>query len=88
MVKNLPRNAGDADLIPDWGTKSPIGCGATKLKASSTEPAHSGDSVPQLESLCTPTKDPTGHNKDPLAATKTQHNQTNKYFLKISPPHH
>ena len=38
VVKNPPSNAGDAGLIPGWGTKSPHG--------TSTEPARA------LESVC------------------------------------
>ena len=29
-VKNPPLNAGNTGLIPDWGTKIPTSCGATK----------------------------------------------------------
>ena len=38
MVKNLPANAGDTDLIPDPGSKDPTGQGVTKPVCHFTEP--------------------------------------------------
>ena len=37
MVKNLPPNAGDVGLIPDWGTKIPHAVGQLSPPATTTE---------------------------------------------------
>ena len=37
VVKNLPSNAGDMDLIPDWGTKILHASGQLNLHATSRE---------------------------------------------------
>ena len=42
VVKNLPSNAGDEDLIPGQGTKIPNATGQLSLHATTTE-----DCVPQ-----------------------------------------
>ena len=55
VVKNPPSNAGDADSIPGWGTKTPHAEGQLSPRATTTEPACSGAHVPQLESLCATT---------------------------------
>ena len=41
MVKN-PCNAGDAGLIPDWGTKIPRAVEQLSLSATTIELAYSG----------------------------------------------
>ena len=80
MVKNLPSIAGDAGLIPGWGTKIPHATGQLSQHATTTELAHlnerarvpqtteptrSGACAPQLErSPCATTK------KIPHASTK------------------
>ena len=62
MVKNPPCNAGDISLIPDQETKVPHTKEQLRLHGTTTELAHSGTRVPQLESPCTATKDPACHN--------------------------
>ena len=37
VVKNLPSNAGDAGLIPGWGTKIPHAMGQLSSRATTTE---------------------------------------------------
>ena len=37
MVKSLPCNAGDMDLIPGWGTKIPQAAEQLSLCAATTE---------------------------------------------------
>ena len=49
MVKNWSCNAGDAGSIPGLGTKIPHGAEQLRLRAATTEAAHSGARVPQLE---------------------------------------
>ena len=79
MVKNPPSNAGDVDSIPGRGTKIPHAVGQLSLRATTTEPVHSGAREPQLErspcaatkSLLAATKDPHAAMKIPGAATKT-----------------
>ena len=63
MVKNLPCNAGDKDLIPGQGTKIPHVEEHLSPCSRTTEPVHSRGSKPQLENL--------------PATTKTQYNQIN-----------
>ena len=59
MVKNPPSNAGDTGSIPGQVTKIPHAVEQLSPQAATTEPAHSGAHVPQLErSLCA-TKEPT-----------------------------
>ena len=41
VVKNLPFNAGDAGLIPSWGTKIPYTSDQLSPLATITEPVHS-----------------------------------------------
>ena len=65
VVKNLPYNAGDAGLIPGWGTKIPHAMWQLSPRTTTTElarlneracvpqttePMHSGAHVPQLQS--------------------------------------
>ena len=38
VVKNLPSNAGDAGLIPGWGTKIPHAVGQLSPSATTMEP--------------------------------------------------
>ena len=57
-VKNLPCHAGDAVLIPSWGTKIPHAVKQLSLRAATREPAWSGAHVLQPESPRTTTKDP------------------------------
>ena len=40
VVKNPPSNAGDAGLIPGWGTKIPHAAGQLSPHTVTTEPAH------------------------------------------------
>ena len=49
VVKNPPSSAGDARSIPGQGTKIPHAAGQLSLRAATTEPAHSGVRLPQLE---------------------------------------
>ena len=65
VVKNLSSNEGDTGSIPRQGTKIPHAAGLPRPRAATTEPAHSGARVPQLE-------------RSPHAATKTQCSQINK----------
>ena len=58
VVKNPPCNAGDAGLIPDWGSKIPYASEQLSLSAASTEPTCLKAHTPELENLCTTTKDP------------------------------
>ena len=53
VVKNSPTNAGDLGSVPGWGTKEP-----TSHRATKPEHCNYGVCVPQLESPCTTTKDP------------------------------
>ena len=64
VVKNPPCNSGDAGSTPGWGTKIP----------------HAMEQLipPQPERPCVPRKDHTWGNKDPHAATKTQHRQIDR----------
>ena len=55
VVKNPPSNAGDAGSLPGRGTKIPTGQGATK-------PVCSRACMPQLESQCATTREPTCYN--------------------------
>ena len=81
VVKNLPSNAGDAGLIPGWGTKIPHAVGQLSPRATTTElmhlnertrvlqttePTHAGARVPQLE------------REDPHATTREKPAQLNK----------
>ena len=50
MVKNLPSNAQDMDLIPDRGTKVPHTTQQLSPCVTTGEPVHSGACAPQLES--------------------------------------
>ena len=59
VVKNPPTNATDSGSIPGRGTKIPHAMGQLSLRSATTEPAHSGAHVPQLErSPCTAMKSP------------------------------
>ena len=58
VVKNPPCNAGDAGLIPDWGSTIPYASEQLSLSAASTEPTCSKAHTPEPENLCTTTKDP------------------------------
>ena len=79
VVKNLPYNAGDAGLIPGWGTKIPHAMWQLSPRTTTTElarlneracvpqttePMHSGAHVPQLQS--------------PRALEPAHHNQREK----------
>ena len=66
VVKNLPCNGGDVGLIPGRGNKIPhateqLSLSMPSIKPRTTKPEHANYYVcmPQLESLCIPTKDPT-----------------------------
>ena len=48
----------DMGSIPGQGTKIPYASEQLNPPAATTEPAHSGACVPQLESPCTAVKDP------------------------------
>ena len=50
MVKNPPAMQGDTGSIPGQGTKIPHAAKQLSPHAATTEPAHSGAHVPQLES--------------------------------------
>ena len=71
--KNPPSNAEDAGSIPGWGTKIPCATGQLSpcvlqlesLRTTTTESAHSGTCMPQLEK-------PTCHNKDPAQPKKKE----------------
>ena len=85
VVKYPPSNAGDAGLIPGWGTKIPHAAGQLSTHATTTEPNSlqlesphavtieptcSGARAPQLE------RSPPATTKISHAATKTQCSQT------------
>ena len=65
----------DMGSISGQGTKIPYASEQLNPPAATTEPAHSGACVPQLESPCTAVKDLSCHNEDPAC-------QINKYSLK------
>ena len=56
VVKNPTSNAGDANSIPDRGTKIPHAAGQLSPHTTTAEPA------PELESPRATPKDPTCHN--------------------------
>jgi len=60
-VKNLPCNAGDVSSIPGQATNIPQAEGQLSVQATATEPVCSGARVPQLESPCATTTEPTHH---------------------------
>ena len=68
VVKNLPSNAGDAGLIPRWGTKTPHATGQLSPRTATTEPTRPGARAPQQKILHASTK-------IPCATTKTQRSQ-------------
>ena len=45
MVKNLLANAGDAELIPGWGTKISHAMGQLSPCPEIIEPVHSGETI-------------------------------------------
>ena len=45
MAKNLLANAGDAELIPGWGTKISHGMGQLSPCPEIIEPVHSGETI-------------------------------------------
>ena len=45
MVRNLLANAGDAELIPGWGTKISHAMGQLSPCTEITEPVHSGEMI-------------------------------------------
>ena len=61
VVKNPPCNAGDVSSIPGQATKIPQAEGQLSVQATTTEPVCSGACVPQLESPCATTTEPTHH---------------------------
>ena len=71
MIENLPHNAGDEGLIPSWKTKIPHAMEQLSPHPATTEPAHSGACVPQLESPYTTVKDTACTMKIPHATTMT-----------------
>ena len=71
MVKNLPRNAGNMDLIPGRETKIPHATEQLNPQIATIDPVHCGSCTPQLESPCTT-------RKEPIAATKTRYSQIDK----------
>ena len=93
MVKNLTCNAGDAGLIPGWGTKIPHATGQLSGCVATTEPMRSGAHAPSTrepvshnyrethelqQTIYTAAKDPARHNEDPTVH-KTRYSQINKY---------
>ena len=49
VVKSLPGNAGDTDLIPGWGTKIPHAYYQLSLQALITVPASHNQSISVLQ---------------------------------------
>ena len=47
VVKTPPSNAGSEGSIPGWGTKIPHATEQLSLRATTTEPIHSGARAPQ-----------------------------------------
>ena len=45
-LKNLPHNAGDAGLIPDWGTKIPHALGQLRTCAKTIKPTQHNKRFP------------------------------------------
>ena len=74
VVKNGPRNPEATGSIPSWEL------GFHVIWSNQSSMLKLPSPPPQLESLCTPGKDPVPHNtlKIPCVATKTQHSQINQ----------
>ena len=64
VVENPPSNAGDAGLIPGWGTKIPHAVGHLSLCLATPEPAHSRACAPRQEEPGCHSEDPTQPKKD------------------------
>ena len=52
VANNLPCNAGDAESIPDWGTKIPHATEQLSLYIVTTELVHSGVRFTAVEPVC------------------------------------